>query len=59
MHLLLAEDNELNMEIAKEFLELSGAKVKAVSNGKEALEEFKQSSVSLYSKIIHSFSFPF
>ena len=58
VHLLLAEDNELNMEIAKEFLELSGAKVKAVSNGKEALEEFKQSSVGYYSIIFLDIQMP-
>ncbi len=58
VHLLLAEDNELNMEIAKEFLELSGAKVKAVSNGKEALEEFRESTIGHYSIIFLDIQMP-
>lgn len=40
MHILLAEDNEMNREIAQYFLETEGAKVTAVSNGKEALDIF-------------------
>ena len=40
---LLAEDNELNMEIAEFVLESAGAKVIKAFNGKEALEIFKAS----------------
>lgn len=40
MCILLAEDNEMNREIAQYFLETEGAKVVAVSNGKEALDKF-------------------
>ena len=40
---LLAEDNELNMEIAEYILTDAGAKVIKAYNGKEALEIFKSS----------------
>ena len=40
LNLLLAEDNELNAEIAKTLLEDEKAKVTVVENGKQALELF-------------------
>lgn len=40
---LLAEDNELNMEIAEYFITDAGAKVIKAQNGSEALELFKNS----------------
>ena len=43
INVLLAEDNELNMEIAEFVLESAGAKVIKAFNGKEALEIFKAS----------------
>lgn len=43
VNVLLAEDNELNMEIAGFVLESAGAKVIKAFNGKEALEIFKAS----------------
>ena len=43
VNVLLAEDNELNMEIAEFVLESVGAKVIKAFNGKEALEIFKAS----------------
>ena len=43
MRLLLAEDNELNMEVAAFFLENSGAIVTKAWNGKEALDIFAAS----------------
>lgn len=39
--ILLVDDNELNLEVAKELLELEGAKVITAWNGKEALERFE------------------
>jgi CheY-like chemotaxis protein len=36
--ILLAEDNEINQQIATELLEGSGAKVKVANNGREAVE---------------------
>ena len=43
MNILLAEDNDLNAEIAKELLEIQGAEVRRAENGKEAVEMFKDS----------------
>ena len=43
INVLLAEDNELNMEIAEFVLESAGANVIKAFNGKEALEIFKES----------------
>lgn len=41
--ILLAEDYELNMELATDILEMNGAKVVQARNGKEALELFGSS----------------
>lgn len=41
--ILLAEDNDLNAEIAIELLRMQGAVVTRAENGREALELFKQS----------------
>ena len=43
IHILLAEDNEINMEIAAEILSEYGAEVVQVWNGKEAVEKFTAS----------------
>ena len=40
---LLVEDNELNMEIAKFIIENEGAKVTCATNGKEAVDIYKNS----------------
>ena len=40
IHILLAEDNELNREIAASLLEVTGACVETAENGKEALEYY-------------------
>ena len=45
VNVLLAEDNELNMEIAEFVLESAGANVIKAFNGKEALEIFKESKI--------------
>ena len=42
LHILLAEDNELNIEIATELLEDLGAVVDVAENGKLALEKFRE-----------------
>ena len=41
MRILLAEDNELNMEIAEFLLTNAGAEITKASNGKEAVEAFE------------------
>ena len=43
MRILLAEDNELNMEIAEFLLTNAGAEIIRASNGKEAVEAFTKS----------------
>ena len=43
LHILLAEDNELNMEIAEFLLQNEGADVTKAWNGKEAVELFRKS----------------
>ncbi len=43
LHILLAEDNKLNMEIAKYLLEEEGATVVEAVNGQEAVDKFAQS----------------
>ena len=39
---LLVEDNELNMEIATEFLSMMGADILPAWNGREAVERFQE-----------------
>ena len=48
MHFLLAEDNEINMEIAEFYLTDLGATVSKAWNGKEALELFEASEPESY-----------
>ena len=45
LHVLLVEDNEVNMEIAAFLLEDSGAEVTKAWNGAEGLEKFKASAL--------------
>lgn len=47
LDLLLAEDNELNAEIAQALLTDAGAKVIVVSDGKEAVDRFASEEASL------------
>ena len=44
LSVLLVEDNELNMEIAKFIIENEGANVTCATNGKEAVDIYKKSS---------------
>ena len=43
LHILLAEDNELNMEIAEFVLQNEGAEVSKAWNGEETVELFRKS----------------
>ena len=47
VHILLAEDNDINQQIAVEMLELVGLKVTVVNNGKEAVEAMENNSFDL------------
>lgn len=58
IHILLAEDNELNREIAASLLEVTGACVEAAENGKEALEMFRASQPGYYQIIFMDIQMP-
>ena len=58
LHLLLAEDNELNAEIAVTLLEEQGAKITAVTNGKEALEAIQNAAPRTYGAILMDVMMP-
>lgn len=52
VHILLAEDNELNVDIAKTLLEDFGAEVDVAENGSIALEMFMEAQEGLYDVIL-------
>lgn len=58
MSLLLAEDNELNAEIAKTLLSDSGAKVTVVTDGKQAVEQFVHSQYGEFQVILMDIMMP-
>ena len=58
MRLLLAEDNELNMEIAVELLENAGAALTAVENGQQALDTFRDSAPGTFDAILMDVMMP-
>ncbi|MCR2033083.1 ATP-binding protein [Anaerofustis stercorihominis] len=57
-NILLAEDNEINAEIAMSLLEMKGASVKHVWNGKEAVDEFLHSGTIDYDVILMDVKMP-
>ena len=50
--ILLAEDNELNQEVARILLEEEGAKVFCVNNGQKAVEAFSTHPAGSYDLIL-------
>lgn len=58
MKILLVEDNELNMEIAKAVLEDMGADVDCAEDGKQAVEVFARSPVGNYQAILMDIMMP-
>ena len=52
MNILAVEDNQLNMEILQFLLEEAGAKVTAVSDGKQAVEYFADAASGTYDVIL-------
>lgn len=58
VHVLLAEDNELNAEISTTFLEHSGIKTDLAKNGEEALEKFASSDINEYTMILMDIQMP-
>lgn len=58
MNILAAEDNQLNMEILQFLLEEAGAKVTAVSDGKQAVEYFADAASGTYDVILMDIMMP-
>ena len=56
--ILLAEDNEINAEIAVDILEEEGASVDVAGNGKIAVEMFENSPVNHYDLILMDVQMP-
>ncbi len=56
--LLLAEDNELNREIATEFLKATGAAIDAAANGEEAVRLFARSAPRTYAAVFMDVQMP-
>lgn len=57
-HILLAEDNELNLEIAVELLKMTGAEVDTALNGRQALDMFENSKNNFYDIILMDIQMP-
>ena len=58
LHILLAEDNELNMEIAEFVLQNEGAVVTKAWNGQEAVDIFRKSSPGEFDVILMDIMMP-
>lgn len=58
LHILLAEDNELNMEIAEFLLQNEGADVTKAWNGQEAVELFRNSEPGEFDVILMDIMMP-
>ena len=58
IHILLVDDNELNLEVAKELLESEGARVTTAWNGKEALDMFEKEDEGTFNLIIMDIMMP-
>ena len=58
MHVLLAEDNELNMEIAEFLLQNEGAEVTKAWNGQEIVELFRKSESGEFDVILMDIMMP-
>lgn len=58
LNILMAEDNEVNLEITKTILQMQGATVTAAINGKKALELFTQSEPYSFDLILMDIQMP-
>ena len=56
--ILLAEDNELNQEIARELLEGAGAQLEIVGNGKACVERFSQTAPGGFDLVLMDIQMP-
>ena len=57
-HILMAEDNAINVEVAVSILEMKGATVDVAENGKEAVEKFALSEPGTYDFILMDVQMP-
>ena len=58
LHLLLAEDNELNAEIAEVLFEDEGASIVIAKNGQEAIDQFKNHQPGTFDAILMDIMMP-
>ncbi len=58
MHILVAEDNEINAEILGELLDMAGASCQICENGKRVLEVFESSAPGQYNLILMDVQMP-
>ncbi|WP_455617345.1 response regulator [Eisenbergiella sp.] len=58
LHILLAEDNELNREIAMELLGSAGIRVDSVENGLQAVQKIEESCAGCYDLILMDIHMP-
>ncbi|NBI80182.1 response regulator [Anaerotruncus colihominis] len=56
--ILLVEDNEINMEIARTLLEMQGLTVDGACNGQEAVDKFQASELGYYRVILMDIRMP-
>lgn len=58
LHLLLAEDNDINAEIAMEIMEMEGAAIERACDGLEAVRMFEESPLNGYDAILMDIQMP-
>ncbi len=56
--ILLVEDNELNREVSKEILELTGVVVEEAENGRKAVEMYACSDLNYYDMVVMDIKMP-
>ena len=59
MHVLLAEDNDLNLEIAQFFLQNAGVTYVAARNGREAVEKFAEAAPGTFDALLMDVMMPY
>ena len=57
-HLLLVEDNELNLEIAKELISATNVQIDTAVNGQEALDKVSSSAPGYYNLVLMDIRMP-
>lgn len=57
-HILLAEDNDLNAEIATELLRIQGAEITWARNGRRAVEMFSESAPGTFQAVLMDIKMP-